>query len=158
MYSPKRWQIERTHRRARTSHVSGFLGPNPVSNVAPLVDTRNLTLEWPVPEGRVEWYSLRWWAEHEPARGGAQNISAPAAAAGAARSVRALLGGLQPGAPYAISIAAHSYNLTSELFTMRTRTREYAPRPPPYGSEHSMFHTQAFSKEILSFGKHPDDV
>ncbi|CAB3221781.1 unnamed protein product [Arctia plantaginis] len=93
--------------------------PNPVSNVAPLVDTRNLTLEWPVPEGRVEWYSLSWWAEDEPARGGSQNISAPAPA----RSVRALLGDLQPGAPYVITIAAHSYNLTSELFTMQTRTR-----------------------------------
>ncbi|CAH2062689.1 unnamed protein product, partial [Iphiclides podalirius] len=113
--------------------------PNPVSNVEQLADTLNMTLEWPRPAGRVEWYELRWWpagdgpepegaegaegAEGQPegAEGaGARNISA---GAGSARRVRALLGGLRPGRGYNVSIAAHSYNLTSDLFTMHARTR-----------------------------------
>ncbi|XP_037297538.1 tyrosine-protein phosphatase 10D [Manduca sexta] len=94
--------------------------PNPVSNVAPLVDTRNMTLEWPRPKGRVEWYSLRWSAtEAESGEGGARNLTAPAGA----RTVRALLDALEPGRGYSIAIAAHSYNLTSDLFTMDIRTR-----------------------------------
>lgn len=42
-------------------------------------------------------------------------------------TARVLLGGLEPGVGYSISITAHSYNLTSDLFTMDTRTREYCP-------------------------------
>lgn len=41
-------------------------GPSPVSNVATLVDTRNMTLEWPRPAGRVERYELRWWRTDKP--------------------------------------------------------------------------------------------
>ncbi|XP_052756791.1 LOW QUALITY PROTEIN: tyrosine-protein phosphatase 10D-like [Galleria mellonella] len=119
--------------------------PNPVSNVAQLADTRNMTLEWPRAAGRVDWYELRWWPRDDPAGparcggggGGAAGGAAGAAGAdgaaaqsrrlqpapGPARLERALLDGLQPGLGYGVSIAAHSYNLTSDLFTMDTRTR-----------------------------------
>lgn len=93
--------------------------PSPVSNVAQLVDTRNMSLEWPVPVGRVEWYSARWWpADGAPGGGGEANITGAAGA-----TVRASIGGLEPGRGYTIAIAAHSYNLTSDIFTMDTRTR-----------------------------------
>ncbi|XP_075972305.1 protein tyrosine phosphatase 10D [Anticarsia gemmatalis] len=89
--------------------------PNPVSNVAQLVDTRNMTLEWPVPGGRVESYSLRCWARAGPPRRlDVQPRAGP---------VRALLGGLEPGRAYNVSITAHSYNQTSDVFIMETRTR-----------------------------------
>ncbi|XP_047019276.1 tyrosine-protein phosphatase 10D isoform X1 [Helicoverpa zea] len=100
-------------------HEEHTVRPNPVSNVEQLVDTRNMTLEWPVPGGRVEWYSLRWWPTEAGGAAGARNLSAPAAA----RTVRAALAGLEPGRGYTLAIAAHSYNLTSDLFTMETRTR-----------------------------------
>ncbi|XP_047545411.1 tyrosine-protein phosphatase 10D-like isoform X4 [Vanessa atalanta] len=101
--------------------------PNPVSNVAQLADTRNVTLEWPRPAGRVEWYEVRWWASEQAggaagaagAAGGARNVSAE----GGARTVRALLGELAPGRGYSVSIAAHSHELASDIFTMHTRTR-----------------------------------
>lgn len=41
------------------------------------------------------------------------------------RTARALIDGLAPGTAYTVTIAAHSYHLTSDLFTMDTRTREY---------------------------------
>lgn len=39
-----------------------FLGPNPCSNIAPLVDSTNVTLEFPRPEGRIEYYVINWEA------------------------------------------------------------------------------------------------
>lgn len=104
-----------------------------MSNVAQLVDTRNMTLEWPRPEGRVEWYELRWWAhEGEGERGAAagervRNLTAPPPSV---RTVRALIDGLEPGAGYTVTVAAHSYNLTGDLFTMETRTSESGGRRP----------------------------
>lgn len=95
-------------------------GPNPVSNVEQLVDTRNMTLEWPVPGGRVEWYSLHWRPVGPGAAAGDRNLSAPAGP-----RARAALDGLQPGRAYTVSIAAHSHNLSSDVFTMDTRTRRY---------------------------------
>uniref|UniRef100_A0A2A4JJA4 Fibronectin type-III domain-containing protein n=1 Tax=Heliothis virescens TaxID=7102 RepID=A0A2A4JJA4_HELVI len=75
-----------------------------------------MTRKWPVPGDRVECTAARWATEAEA---GARNLSAPPAA----RTVRAALAGLEPGRGYTLSIAAHSYNLTSDLFTMETRTR-----------------------------------
>ncbi|XP_034825166.1 tyrosine-protein phosphatase 10D [Maniola hyperantus] len=95
--------------------------PNPVSNVAQLADTRNVTLEWPRPAGRVEWYRVRWWAAEGEGDAAAEDAAQQRDVA--AGEGRVLLGALQPGRGYALSIAAHSYNLSSELFTMHTRTR-----------------------------------
>ncbi|XP_028177179.1 tyrosine-protein phosphatase 10D-like [Ostrinia furnacalis] len=107
-------------RPLETHHV---VRPSPVSNVAQLVDTRNMTLEWPRPQGRVERYELRWWrsdaAPGEDREEGARNVSA----AGGQRSARALVDGLRPGRAYTVTIAAHSHRLASDLFTMETRTR-----------------------------------
>lgn len=84
------------------------------------MDTRNMTLEWPVPGGRVEWYSLHWRPVGPGAAAGDRNLSAPAGP-----RARAALDGLQPGRAYTVSIAAHSHNLSSDVFTMDTRTRRY---------------------------------
>ncbi|XP_032511666.1 tyrosine-protein phosphatase 10D isoform X3 [Danaus plexippus] len=101
--------------------------PNPVSNVALLADTRNVTLEWPRPEGRVEWYEVRWWSSEDEAGGSAAEGEGQALrrvpATEGSRSARAVLDALLPGYGYALAIAAHSYNLSSDLFTMHTRTR-----------------------------------
>lgn len=107
--------------------------PKPVSDVALLADTRNVTLEWPRPAGRVEWYEVRWRPADEDdapapadgaeggAGGGARNVSAGEGGAGG----RALLEDLLPGRGYEVSIASHSYNLSSDLFQTHTRTRTY---------------------------------
>ncbi|KAM3958132.1 LOW QUALITY PROTEIN: tyrosine-protein phosphatase 10D [Aphomia sociella] len=118
--------------------------PNPVSNVAQLADTRNMTLEWPRPGGRVDWYELHWWPREEPEPSSPDSCAAASSSpsprtpppppppppaqrritpGGGGAAGRALLDGLQPGVGYGVSIAAHSYNLTSDLFTMDTRTR-----------------------------------
>ncbi|ENN80085.1 hypothetical protein YQE_03484, partial [Dendroctonus ponderosae] len=67
--------------------------PNPVSNIAPLVDSNNVTLEWPRPEGRVETYI-----------------------------VRLLVGDLMPGEEYVFDIQAISNDLESDVTVLKTRT------------------------------------
>lgn len=49
--------------------------PQPVSNVVPLVDSRNLTLEWPRPDGHVDFYTLKWWPTDEEDRVEFKNVT-----------------------------------------------------------------------------------
>lgn len=49
--------------------------PQPVSNVVPLVDSHNLTLEWPQPDGHVDFYTLKWWPTDEPNNWEVKNVS-----------------------------------------------------------------------------------
>lgn len=55
--------------------VNTTVPPNPVSNIIQLVDSRNITLEWPKPEGRVESYILKWWPSDNPSRVQTKNVS-----------------------------------------------------------------------------------
>lgn len=55
--------------------VNQTVRPNPVSNILPLSDSTNITLEWPRPEGRIENYVLRWWATSNPDQKHTKNVS-----------------------------------------------------------------------------------
>ena len=55
--------------------VNQTVRPNPVSNIAPLVDSNNITLEWPRPEGRVETYIINWWPTGTPDHIHSKNVS-----------------------------------------------------------------------------------
>lgn len=105
--------------------------PAPVSNVADIAETRNITLEWPRPSSRHDNYTV-WWVQAElPGAAAdirleprAHNVTVPAGGA-APGVVRVTLAPLHPGAPYTLLIQAHSYNLSSEPHTLHTRTRTY---------------------------------
>ncbi|KAL1506354.1 hypothetical protein ABEB36_005735 [Hypothenemus hampei] len=93
--------------------------PNPVSNIAPLVDSNNVTLEWPRPEGRVETYIVRWreantaFQENKSTVHQNQNGTGP---------IRLLVGDLMPGEEYIFEIQAISNDLESDVTVLRTRT------------------------------------
>lgn len=55
--------------------VNQTVRPNPVSNIAPLADSNNITLEWPRPEGRVETYIIHWWPTEFPDQVSDKNVS-----------------------------------------------------------------------------------
>lgn len=55
--------------------VNQTVRPNPVSNIFPLSDSNNITLEWPRPEGRVETYVLSWWPSEKPEEVHTKNVS-----------------------------------------------------------------------------------
>lgn len=55
--------------------VNQTVRPNPVSNIALLVDSTNITLEWPRPDGRVETYILKWWPTENPDQIFSKNVT-----------------------------------------------------------------------------------
>lgn len=96
-----------------------FIGPNPVSNIAPLVDSNNVTLEWPRPEGRVETYIVRWWESAQPSLINKRNVSQNNNSSG---PIRLLVGDLMPGVEYEFDIQAISNDLESDVTQLKTRT------------------------------------
>lgn len=63
--------VESTH----PQQVNQTVRPNPVSNIVTLVDSNNITLEWPRPEGRVETYIIHWWPTDGPDHVHSKNVS-----------------------------------------------------------------------------------
>lgn len=59
----------------KPQQVNQTVRPNPVSNIALLVDSTNITLEWPRPEGRVETYIIKWWPTEFPDRIFKKNVT-----------------------------------------------------------------------------------
>lgn len=102
--------------------------PNPVSNIAPLVDSNNVTLEWPRPEGRVETYLVRWWPAQYPEQALDRNVSQNnehGNGSSAAGPVRLLIGELTPGVDYVFDIRAVSYDLQSDHTQLHARTSKF---------------------------------
>ncbi|CAH1159779.1 unnamed protein product [Phaedon cochleariae] len=93
--------------------------PNPVSNIAPLVDSNNVTLEWPRPEGRVDTYVVKWRESGHPAQAHRRNVSQDRNGTG---PVRLLVGDLMPGVEYMFEIRAVSNDLESDITVLSTRT------------------------------------
>ncbi|CAH1184607.1 unnamed protein product [Phyllotreta striolata] len=93
--------------------------PNAVTNVNPIVDSSNVTLEWPRPDGRVEVYVVKWRESGNPVQVNRRNMSQNQNATG---PVRALIGDLTPGVEYTFDIQAISHDLKSEITILKTRT------------------------------------
>lgn len=98
--------------------------PNPVSNIAPLVDSNNVTLEWPRPEGRVEMYLVRWWPASYPEQALDRNVTQNNDHGNGSTPgpIRLLIGELVPGVEYVFDIKAVSYDLQSDHTKLHTRT------------------------------------
>lgn len=84
-----------------------------------MVDSNNVTLEWPRPEGRVEMYIVRWWESLKSVHVNMKNITLNNNGSG---SVRLLVGDLMPGVEYIFEIQAFSNDLESDITTLHTRT------------------------------------
>ncbi|XP_052855612.1 tyrosine-protein phosphatase 10D isoform X1 [Drosophila gunungcola] len=101
--------------------VNTTVPPNPVSNIIQLVDSRNITLEWPKPEGRVESYILKWWPSDNPGRVQTKNVSENKSADDLS-TVRVLIGELMPGVQYKFDIQTTSYGILSGITSLYPRT------------------------------------
>ncbi|KAJ8944758.1 hypothetical protein NQ318_011665 [Aromia moschata] len=100
-------------------NCSKSYGPNPVSNIAPLVDSNNVTLEWPRPEGRVETYIIKWEESLNPVTINGRNVSQNQNDTG---PIRLLVSNLMPGVEYTFYIQTISNDLESDSTILRTRT------------------------------------
>lgn len=107
-------------------HISG---PNPVLNITPVIDSTNVTLEWPRPEGRIETYVIRWWPVENPDDIHAKNVTE----SNDVTSVlfeentvqRVLISDLMPGVQYSFVLYTVSYNLFSDITNLTTRTSKF---------------------------------
>ncbi|XP_051172997.1 tyrosine-protein phosphatase 10D-like isoform X1 [Leptopilina boulardi] len=108
--------------------VNHTVRPNPVLNVNPVIDSTNVTLEWPRPEGRIEFYAMKWWPIDNPDDVRFKNASESSeiAAIGYDENIihteKILISDLMPGVKYFFSIFTVSYDLVSDITNLTTRT------------------------------------
>ncbi|XP_034475504.1 tyrosine-protein phosphatase 10D isoform X1 [Drosophila innubila] len=95
--------------------------PQPVSNVVPLVDSRNLTLEWPRPDGHVDYYTIKWWATDDSQQLKYKNVSQLPEELSSS-SVRIPIEELSPGRQYKFEVQASSNGIRSGITHLSTRT------------------------------------
>ncbi|XP_017149577.1 tyrosine-protein phosphatase 10D isoform X2 [Drosophila miranda] len=94
--------------------------PHPVSNVVPLVDSRNLTLEWPRPDGHIDYYTLKWWPTDEGDHVEYKNVTQLEDLT--SPSVRIPIEDLSPGRQYKFEVQASSNGIRSGVTHLSTRT------------------------------------
>lgn len=90
-----------------------------------MVDSTNITLEWPRPEGRIESYIVKWRPEgdgpeleknltEQSLRGPANGVKPP--------TVNMFITDLMPGLKYHFEIVTVSYNYQSDPTKIEKRT------------------------------------
>ncbi|KAF6198980.1 hypothetical protein GE061_007003 [Apolygus lucorum] len=98
--------------------------PNPVTDVSPLVDSTNVTLDFPRPEGRIEYYIINWVPVDgisEDTKPKTRNMTSEKSTEKGG-DVRALVEDLMPGIKYKFDIHTVSYGLHSDVTPLTTRT------------------------------------
>ncbi|XP_076647850.1 protein tyrosine phosphatase 10D isoform X5 [Halictus rubicundus] len=100
--------------------------PNPVVNITPIIDSTNVTLEWPRPEGRIETYVIRWWSfknlEDVRSKNVTESNDVSSVLFDENAVQRVLVGDLKPGVQYSFTIYTVSYGLVSDITNLTTRT------------------------------------
>jgi len=97
-------------------------------NIIPIIDSTNVTLEWPRPEGRIETYVIRWWPIENPEDSRTKNVSESndiPFEENAIHTEKVLVDDLMPGVQYFFVVYAVSYDLISDINNLTTRTSEY---------------------------------
>ncbi|KAG7207331.1 hypothetical protein KM043_008998 [Ampulex compressa] len=108
--------------------VNHTVRPNPVLNITPVIDSTNVTLEWPRPEGRIEVYAIRWWPVENPADVRYKNVTESNDVSGilfeesVVHTERVLVSDLMPGVQYSFTVYTLSYGLVSDITNLTTRT------------------------------------
>ncbi|XKL59004.1 hypothetical protein PGB90_000020 [Kerria lacca] len=94
--------------------------PNPVLNLVPFIDSASITLEFPRPEGRIEYYVIFWNAladvDDQMQMKNVSDIGKND------KNVRILVEELIPGIKYQFQIQTISYGLGSDITRLAART------------------------------------
>ncbi|XP_044018714.1 tyrosine-protein phosphatase 10D isoform X2 [Aphidius gifuensis] len=111
--------------------VNHTVKPNIITNIIPIIDSTNITLEFTKPEGRIETYVVKWWQidntndikiknitnnyhgdllNYDDNNNSANNIE------------KILIDDLMSGVEYTFSIYGISYHLVSDVVNLTTRT------------------------------------
>lgn len=93
-----------------------------MSNIVPLVDSTNLTLEWPRPEGRIERYIVTWIADGATSPPRSRNLTEAHVTGEEGVNVWVLIDDLMPGVKYNLELYTTSYGLDSDAVRLSART------------------------------------
>ncbi|XP_011695941.1 PREDICTED: tyrosine-protein phosphatase 10D isoform X5 [Wasmannia auropunctata] len=119
--------------------VNHTVRPNPVLNITPIIDSTNVTLEWPRPEGRIETYVIRWWPVENPEDSRTKNVSETndvpdvSFEENSVQTEKILVSDLMPGVQYFFVVYTISYDLVSDITNLTTRTN-----PEPITAIHAL--------------------
>ena len=106
--------------------VNHTVRPNSVQNITPIIDSTNVTLEWPRPEGRIETYVVKWWPVDNPDDVRSKNVTESNDVSSTPFDEntiqKVLVSDLIPGVQYSFTIYTLSYNLVSDVTNLTTRT------------------------------------
>ena len=102
--------------------VYQIIEPQAIANLQPILDAENVTLQWPRPEGRVDFYHIKWYplANKEDVRNKKINGNVPTEGIG--RNIAVLIAKLHPGVEYMFEITTEAYDLRSETTETKVRT------------------------------------
>ncbi|XP_044592412.1 tyrosine-protein phosphatase 10D isoform X1 [Cotesia glomerata] len=100
--------------------VNHTVAPNPVTNITPIVDSTNVTLEFPRPQGRIEFFTFTWSATSDP--GDDLGVRSKNISGLEEDPDKFVIGNLIPGVEYVFSVATTSHDLVSELTNVTART------------------------------------
>ncbi|XP_076062887.1 protein tyrosine phosphatase 10D [Oratosquilla oratoria] len=103
--------------------VQHTVSPNPVEEITPILDSHNITFEWPRPEGRIDRYTIIWWNDKDPTVKTTKVIPGDKATEGIDRKLSILIGELFPGDLYIFEIFTFAHGVQSEKVSMSTRTK-----------------------------------
>lgn len=109
-------KIESTESR----EVEQTMYPNSISDIKHILDSYNLTFQWSIPSGRVDYYIIVYNTIRDPTLQQSKQISINNARTG--QLVTAVIDLLQPGELYSFMFYAVSFNLRSEGIGMQLRT------------------------------------
>ena len=99
--------------------------PSPVTfdTIEPILDAENITLQWPVPPGRVEMYHLSWFPVAEPNQILYKLINGEDVERTGADSVKVLVDNLTPGVQYQLEVTTESHERKSRSVRTLVRTQ-----------------------------------
>ncbi|XP_047492144.1 tyrosine-protein phosphatase 10D-like isoform X1 [Penaeus chinensis] len=102
--------------------VEQTVPPNPVRGITPILDSQNITFEWPRPEGRIDLYTIIWWNDATPDRKKSKEIPGTQATEGIERKLTILIGELRPGELYHFQVYTTAHEVNSKVAELSSRT------------------------------------
>ncbi|XP_042885464.1 tyrosine-protein phosphatase 10D-like [Penaeus japonicus] len=102
--------------------VEHTVPPNPVRGITPVLDSHNITFEWPRPDGRLDTYTIIWWSNLTPEIKHFKEIPGNHATEGIDRRLSILVDEMMPGELYHFQIYTTAHEVNSEVVELSSRT------------------------------------
>jgi len=107
----------------KPTEVAQIIAPQPVKEIQPILDAENITLEWPRPDGRIDFYYVTWFPVDNEEDISTKEIRGDVETEGINRVVKVLIENLRPGVSYHFEIKTTSHNQKSQTVQTTIRTQ-----------------------------------